>query len=109
MLYPPLDAGPLLAFSMCVFSVPLLLQLADALRKRPRENEGRLRTVYAGSGVALMLLAAVLLLNGRLDASPPNAVRVTAIQKTVTRPRTGTAYHLTVSSWRPGRSGRNSR
>jgi hypothetical protein len=105
-LYPPLDAGPLLGFGLCVFSLPVLLQLASGLRKRLSENVGRLRTVYAYSSLALMLLALLLLLNGWLDGSPPNAVRSTVIQKTATMRKAGIQYRLTVSSWRPGRSGK---
>src|SRR5579863_9473230 len=104
IVYPPLDAGPVLAIGLCVFSVPLLLQLASTLRKRLSEDVGWLRAVYAYSSLALMLLALLLLLNGRLDTSPPNAVRSTVIRKTVTRRKSALTYLITVSSWRPGRS-----
>jgi hypothetical protein len=104
IVYPPLDAGPLVAFGLCVFFLPMLLQLASVLRKRLSENVGRLRTVYAFSSLVLLLLALLLLLNGWLDGSSPNAVRSTVVQKTVTRRRYSPSYRLTVSSWRPGRS-----
>jgi hypothetical protein len=70
IVYPPLDAGPFLAFVSCVFCLPIPLQLASVLRKRLREDAGWSRTVYACSNLALMLLALLLFLNGRLDDSP---------------------------------------
>ena len=57
------------------------------------------------SGLALVLLAATLFLNGGLDRAPLTVVKTTVIDKaTVTgSQRTGTHYHVIVSSWRPGR------
>jgi hypothetical protein len=60
IVYPPLDAGPFLAFVLCVFCLRIPLQLASVLRKRLSEDAGWLRTVYACSSLALMLLAVLL-------------------------------------------------
>jgi hypothetical protein len=104
VVYPPLDFGPLLALSICVFLLPLVLQLVSILRKRLAEDAGGLRRVYVGSGFTLALLGLLLLLNGRLDVSPRTTVRATVTQKTITRGKSGSSYTLTVSSWRPGRT-----
>ena len=101
--YPPLDGGPLLALGVGVFFLPMVLQLVSVTRKRLNEDGGRLRTAYAYSSLALVLLALLLLLNGWLDSSPRSAVRSTVLQKTVTRRKSTTHYRLTVSSWRPGK------
>jgi len=100
ILYPPLDAGPFVAFGLCAFSVPLLLPVF----KRTREDVGGLRTVYLYSSLALVLLALLLFLNGRLDRSPRSVVKATVIQKRIGGMKSGTEHWLTVSSWRPGRS-----
>jgi hypothetical protein len=103
LVYPLLDAGPLLAIGLCAFVLPIPLQLANVLRNRLSQDVGWLRTAYVCSSLALVLLAALLLLNGRLDGSAPNVVRSTVTQKTTTMRKSGIVYHLTVSSWRPGR------
>lgn len=104
VIYPPLDGGPLVAFGLCAFSLPFVLQLFSIMRKRLSEDMGRLRTAYVYASLALGLLAFLTLLNGWLDKSPRSAVRTTIVQKNFTRSKASTSYRLTVSSWRPGRS-----
>jgi hypothetical protein len=104
VIYPPLDAGPLLAFGLCLFLLPFVLQLSSIVRNRRSEDVGRLRTAYVCASLALLLLSLLVLLNGWQDRSPRSAVSATVIQKTWTRRRSTTSYHVTVSSWRSGRS-----
>ena len=106
-VYPPLDARLLMGFMLCVFLLPVVLQMLSFVRKQPSEDVGRLRTVYICSSLALVLLALLLFLNGGLDRSPWNEVRTTVIRKTVVRGGRATRYNVTVSSWRPGRSVEN--
>jgi hypothetical protein len=103
-IYPPLDAGPFVAFGLCVLFLPVMLQLGSFARNRLNEDVGRLRTAYIYSSLALAMLASLLLLNGWSDQSPRNVVRATVVRKTATRGKGGTQYVLTVSSWRPARS-----
>lgn len=104
VIYPPLDAGPFVAFGLCVLFLPIILQLRSVARNRLNEDLGRLRTAYIYSSLALAILASMLLLNGRLDQSPRNIVRATVVRKTATGGKGGIQYVLTVSSWRPARS-----
>jgi hypothetical protein len=104
VIYPPLDAGPLLALGLCVLLLPFVLQLSSIVRNQRSEDVDRLRRVYVCASLALLLLSLLVLMNGWMDRSPQSAVRATVIQKTSTRSKSTTAYHVTVSSWRPGRS-----
>jgi hypothetical protein len=103
IIYPPLDAGPFVAFGLCVFLLPMILQLTSSLRERLGDDIGRLRTAYVYSSITLTVLASLLLLNGWLDKSPRTVVRTSVIGKTVTRGKGGSQYIVTVTSWRPGR------
>jgi hypothetical protein len=104
IIYPPLDAGPLVAFGLCIFLLPFALKLSSMVRKRLSEDVGRMRTVYICASFALLVLSLMVLVNGWQDKSPRSAVRATVIQKTSTRTKGGTSYSVVVSSWRPGRS-----
>jgi hypothetical protein len=104
IVYPPLDAGPLVAFGLCVFVLPFALKVSSMVRERLSEDVGRLRTVYICASFALLLLSLLVLVNGWKDRSPRSAVRATVIQKTSTRRRGTTSYNVIVSSWRPGRN-----
>ncbi len=102
-LYHPLDARVPMGFMLSVFLLPVALQMLSFLRRRPSENVGRWGALYICSGLALVLLAFLLFLNGGLDGSPLNRVRTTVIRKAVISSGKGsTRYNLTVSSWRAG-------
>ena len=106
--YHPLDARVPMGFMLSLFLLPVALQMFSFLRRRPSENMRLWRAVYLCSGLALVLLALLLFLNGKLDASPLNRVRTTVIRKAVISNAKGpTQYNLTVSSWRPGRNVEN--
>jgi hypothetical protein len=103
--YPPLNARVPMGFLLSIFLLPVAIHMSSFLRKQPSEHEGRWRSLYICSSLALMLLALLLFLNGRLDTSLVNQVRVTVVKKVVLSSGKGaTQYNLTVSSWRPGRS-----
>jgi hypothetical protein len=104
IVYTPLDSGPLVAFGLCVFLLPLVLKLSSVMRNRLGEDMDRLRTVYVCASIALMALSLFVFVNGWQDKAPLNAVRATVIQKTSMRHRSTTSYSVIVSSWRPGRS-----
>ena len=102
IIYPPLDAGPFVAFGLCVFLLPMLLQLRSSLLNRLNDDIERSRKAYVYSSIALAVLASMLLLNGWCDKSPQTVMKATLVRKTVTRGR-GVQHILTVASWRPGR------
>jgi hypothetical protein len=104
VVYPPLDAGPLVVSGLCIFILPFVLKLSSILRNQLSEDVGRMRTVYICTSFALLALSLLVLVNGWQDRSPRNAVRATVVQKTYTRSRGSTSYYVIVSSWRPGRS-----
>jgi len=104
IVFPPLDAGPLVALGICILMLPLLMQLWSIVKKRQPEDLARLRTAYLYSSIVLLLLALLPLLNGWLDKSAASAIKTTVLQKTFYSHRSGTSYYITVPSWRPGRS-----
>jgi len=104
-VYRPLDPRLPMAFILCGFTLPVMLQLLSFLR--PTDDAERWRRVYVYSGVVLVLIAVLLFLNGGLDSSPSNEVRPTVIRKAIVGARYGNQYYVTVSSWRPGRSVEN--
>jgi hypothetical protein len=104
-LYHPLDARVPMGFMLSVFLLPVALQMLSFLRRQPSENVGRWRALYICSGLALVLLAFLLFLNGHLDSSPLDRVRTMVIHKAVISGTKGSIqYNLTVSSWRAGRN-----
>ena len=103
-LYHPLDARVPMGFMLSLFLLPVVLQMFGFLRRQPSENIGRWRVVYICSGLALVLLALVLLLNGGLDRSPLNRVRATVTRKAVISNAKGPT-NATLSSLRGGPAG----
>lgn len=103
VVYPPLDQTLLLIFGLCVFFLPMLLQLRSIMRKRLVADAAMLRKMYLCSSLVLAFFATILLLNGKLDKSPRTLVRTNLVQKSLSRGRGGDTYTLTVSSWRPGK------
>src|SRR5579863_7046683 len=85
IVFPPLDAGPLLALGICTLSLPLIMQVWSLAKKRLEQDVGWLCKAYLYSGIVLLLIALFPLL-------------------ATSRDKSGTRYYVTVSSWRPGRS-----
>lgn len=103
MIYPLLDDGIAFALMIVLFLLPFVIQLILVVRKQ--SSARLLRLAYGLSGCALMIFALCLLLNGGMDKSASTVMTATVIRKSVDTGRFGTQqYHLTVSSWRPGRS-----
>ena len=61
IVYPLLDAGPWVAFGLCLLLLPMLLQLRSILRNRLNDDLHRLRADYAYAGLVLAVLAAFVL------------------------------------------------
>jgi len=93
-----------MAFILCGFALPVILQLFSFLRRRSNEDIERWRRVYVYSGLVLVIIALLLFVNGGLDDSPLNQVKATVVRKAVVEGRYGNQYNVTVSSWRPARS-----
>src|SRR5262245_16484914 len=100
--YPPLHRRLPMAVLLSLFLLPVVLQVLGSMRKTSSEHPHG-KTKYLLSSVALLLLALILDLNGKLDRSPANEVRMNVIRKTVSRGRT-TGYDLAVSSSQNGAS-----
>jgi hypothetical protein len=94
-----------MAFILCGFALPVMLQLLSLLGSN--EHAEWWRRMYICSGLLLVIIALLLSLNGRLDNSPLRQVRATVIRKAVVEGRYGNQYDVTVSSWRPARSVEN--
>jgi hypothetical protein len=104
IVYPPLDAGPLVVFGLCILLVPFVLKLSSIVRDQQSEDADRMRTAYVFASIALLALSLLVLMNGWKDKSPRIAVRATVIQKIAAQGRGGPTYTVIVSSWRPGRT-----
>jgi len=102
--YPLLDGNTMLLFSVCVFLGPMLMNIGFAVRKRVTQNVTLLRRAYLYSGELLLLMSAVVLINGALDRSPATNIRTWVIDKSITGGKSGATYTVFVSSWRPGRA-----
>lgn len=100
--YPPLDENPLMILALCLFFVPMLLQIVLTVCKRLLDSFGWLRLVYLYSGGTSLVLAAVLGLNGLADRAPARLVQTSILRKYISSGRYSTSYHIVVSSWRPG-------
>jgi hypothetical protein len=102
--YPPLDSRLPMGFIICAYLLSAIPQLTSIVRRQPGNGLGFWRIVSICSGVALPVIGVLLFLNGRLDRSTPNDVSARVIHKIAPLGYRQAQYHLTVSSWRPGRS-----
>jgi hypothetical protein len=100
-LYPPLELDRILIFVGLLFFLTLLLGVWLVRRVRRRAEVEALKRVYHGLVPVLWVLAALLFVNGRFDASPP-ASWVTAVVGKFTMPGTLRSSRLVVTSWRQG-------
>jgi hypothetical protein len=103
-VYPPLDTRLPMGILLGLFLLPFAVQVVGFVRKWSSEGMRRCGTIYRLASLALVLLAVLLFLNGRLDKAPGNEVRARVFQKSIVRGRRTTSYHLRVASWRPGRN-----
>jgi hypothetical protein len=101
--YPPLDENPPMILALCLFLIPILLQMVVTARKRLLNSFGWLRLVYIYAGSAAILGAALLGLNGLVDRAPVRQVQTSIVLKYITSGRYSTSYHIVVSSWQSGK------
>jgi hypothetical protein len=103
-IYPPLDSRLPMGFIICAYLLSTIPQLTSIVRRQPGHGLGFWRMVSICSGLALPIIGVLLFLNGRLDRSTPNDVSARVIRKIAPLGYRQAQYHLTVSSWRAGRS-----
>jgi hypothetical protein len=101
--YPLLDARVPLTLILLGFLLPVAFQAWTIARSRPGGRAGRSRAVYAGSGVALVVLALLLFLNGRLDRSPRREIKAKVVRKIAIAGGQEKQYRLAVTSLRTGK------
>jgi hypothetical protein len=101
--YPVLDGRVAMGVLLFGFLFPPVLLVISIVRNQPSADSLWLRWVFICASVALVLLGALLLVNGGLDRSAAREVRTTVLQKAAITGRRGAVqYHLSVVSWRPG-------
>jgi hypothetical protein len=96
-LYPPLDMAPVIVLGIVLFFAPYF-----TFMKRFSPNVALKRRVWYSAGAGLLIVTALLFLNGALDKKPPEQVRTRVLRKYFNQGRGGPNYSLTVSSWRSG-------
>jgi hypothetical protein len=103
--YPPLDDRPAMGWMVGLFVLPFALQILSFLRKNASDGTQRfLKAVFMSAGLGLVVLAAVLFLNGRMDRSVPKLMRAQVMRKVAAMGRREAQNRLIVTSWRPGRT-----
>jgi hypothetical protein len=102
-LYPPLELDGILIFVGVLFFVTLALAVqVERAALRLAEAEALKRIFYALIPVPL-LLAGILYVNGRFDASSASESEAAVVGK-FSMPALLPSRRLVVTSWRPGRS-----
>lgn len=96
--YPLLDARVPQTLMLLGVLLPAAYQGYNLVRRRSGGYLRRVRAVYLCSGSALVLLALVLFMNGRLDRSPRSPMHATVLRKLAIPGSHGKEYHLAVSS-----------
>ena len=99
--YPPLEADGMMIFLGLVAAAALILAVFLDRRARRVENVEVLRRIFRGLLPVPWLLSLLLVLNGRLDTSPPVS-EVTRVVGKFTMPGLVHPRRLIVNSWRPG-------
>jgi len=102
-IYPPLDLDLMLVFFGLLFFVALAIVAVLDRRARKHQEIEILKRVYAGFVPLPWILAAAILLNGKLDTSSkvvyvPERVQGKFVMKGLVRG----SRRLVVPSWRPG-------
>ena len=102
-IYPPLDTRLPMGLTIGAFLLSAIPRLVNILQRRQGGNVGWL-SISTCAGLLLPLIGIAVLLNGKLDTSPPSEVRTTVIRKIGPAGYRHAQYIVVVSSWRPGRS-----
>lgn len=103
LVYPPLELDGIFIFvGVVVFFALVLAVNVDRRSRRGLEIEA-LRRIFVGLVPIPWLLAALLLVNGKFDTTPP-VIHTARVEGKFTMPGTLRSTRLAVTSWRPGRS-----
>src|SRR5215472_17413786 len=74
-LYPTVERHLLPVTGVCLFFLPLILQVFSSTRRWLTSEMNRLRNVYLYSSAGVALVALVMVMNGALDWVPPTVAR----------------------------------
>jgi uncharacterized membrane protein YhaH (DUF805 family) len=101
--YRLLDNRLVMGLMLSAYLLPVALLIANFALNRPSGKW--LSAVFICASSALVLLAFLLFINGRMDKFPRSETSAGILRKIVLRGKYGTKqYHIMVSSWRAGRS-----
>ncbi len=101
-IYPPLDLDLILVFFGVLFFVALAIAVVLDRRSRKRRELEVLKRIYSGFIPLPWILAATLLVNGKLDSQKNVAYYPTAVDSRYNMPGIVRARRLFVHSWREG-------
>src|SRR5213595_609869 len=101
-IYPPLDLDLMLVFFGVLFFVALAIAVVLDRRLRKRRELEVLKRIYSGFIPLPWILAATLLVNGKLDSQKNVAYYPTAVDSRYNMPGIVRARRLFVRSWREG-------
>ncbi len=101
-IYPPLDLDLMLVFYGLVFFVGLALAVFIDRRTRKHGEIEIFKRVYSGFIPLPWILAATLLVNGRLDSVKPEFHPTSVVSKWEMKGIVRGSRRLLVRSWRPG-------
>jgi len=101
-IYPPLDLDLILVFFGVLFFVALAIAVVLDRRSRKRRELEVLKRIYSGFIPLPWILAATLLVNGKLDSKKNVAYYPTAVDSRYNMPGIVRARRLFVHSWREG-------
>jgi hypothetical protein len=101
--FPPLELDRILVFIGVLFFSVLGLGLELVRRARRRQEVEVMKRIYFGLLPVPWILAALLFVNGKLDASPPQP-EPTAVVEKFAMPGLLRTHRLIVTSWRQGRA-----
>lgn len=105
--YPLLDENAISTLTFLLLLLFFALLLETLRRTRQNLDLMKLRKCLLWLGPAPAVLGALLFFNAVLDFSPTVDCHTQIVGKSYSRWRVGTAYHLMVSSWRPGKTEEN--
>jgi len=103
-LYPTVERHLLPVTGLCLFFLPLILQVFSSTRRWLTSEMNRLRKVYLYCSAGVVLVALVMVMNGALDWVPPTVVRSSVVAMRITNGRYWSTHRLVLVSWQPGRA-----
>lgn len=103
-LYPTVERHLLPVVGLCLFFLPLILQVFSSTRRWLTSDMNRLRKVYLYCSAGVVLVALVMVMNGALDWVPPTVVKSSIVAMRITNGRYWSTHRLVLVSWQPGRA-----